>query len=382
MKKILLSLLVILIMVVTFLFWTNNKSGNNQEVAKFDSPAKISTSSVPTETPTDRIKIIAQNLDTPWALVFLPQGEMLITERPGRVRLLDKNGLLDPTPVATLESVNEIGEGGLLGMALHPDFNNNHYVYLYYTYSSNGDNTLNRVVRMTFQDKKLTDEKILIDKIPGAANHNGGRIKFGPDKLLYITTGDAQVPSQAQDTTSLAGKILRVTDEGQKAPGNPFGNLVYSYGHRNPQGIVWNQLGQLWSTEHGRSGIPSGLDEINLIEPGKNYGWPTIQGEESREGMVRPVANSGSNTWAPAGAAFVNNYLFFAGLRGQRLYRAAIENKTVQNLEEYFTNQYGRLREVIFGPDGMLYVTTSNQDGRGLPRKEDDRILKIDPKQL
>ena len=382
MKKISLALLVTLLITLILFFWVNNKPDKNPRIDEPDSSSITSTASVPKITPDENIKVIAQNLDTPWALAFLPEGDMLVTERSGRIRYLDQQGNLDPQPIAMLKTVQEIGEGGLLGITLHPDFSTNHYMYLYYTYSNNGENTLNRVVRMTFKDKKVTEEKIIIDKIPGAANHNGGRIKFGPDKLLYVTTGDAQVPSQAQDTNSLAGKILRVTDDGLKAPGNPFGNLVYSYGHRNPQGIAWNQKGQLWSTEHGRSGIPSGLDEINLIEPGKNYGWPTIQGEEKREGMVIPVKNSGSQTWAPAGSVFIDDYLFFGGLRGQRLYRIRLEGKIAKNIEEYFTNDYGRLREVTLGLDGMLYVTTSNQDGRGLPRKEDDRILKIDPKQL
>ena len=163
---------------------------------------------------------------------------MLVTERPGRVRLVDKSGQLQDTSVATLSKVKEIGEGGLLDITLDPDFSANNLVYLYYTYSGSGNNTLNRVVRMKYQDSKLTGEEILVDQIPGAANHNGGRIKFGPDENLYITTGDAEEPSQAQDKNSLAGKILRVTDEGKAATGNPFNNLVYSYGHRNPQGIA------------------------------------------------------------------------------------------------------------------------------------------------
>ena len=154
-------------------------------------------------------------------------------------------------------------------------------MYFYYTYEGDGNNTFNRAIRMIYKDGKLGDEKIIVDKIPGNSNHNGGRIKFGQDKYLYITTGDAQNPSQAQDKNSLAGKILRVTDEGKPAPGNPFGNLTYSYGHRNPQGLAWDDKGRLWSTEHGRSGIQSGLDELNLIENGKNlvvekYSWDGI----------------------------------------------------------------------------------------------------------
>lgn len=322
--------------------------------------------------------VIAENLDTPWALAFLPDKSMLITERPGRVRLIDAQGNLQPTPVKTLENVQEIGEGGLLGIALHPNFPSNHYIYLYYTYSGDGGNTLNRVVRMTYKNNQLEDETIVVDQIPGASNHNGGRIKFGPDNYLYITTGDAQNPSQAQDTNSVAGKILRVSDEGKPALGNPFGNQVYSYGHRNSQGLAWDSQGQLWATEHGRSGLQSGLDEINKIEAGKNYGWPVIQGDETREGMVTPYLQSGDITWAPSGAVFRGNSLFFAGLRGQTLYEAVFSGGEIE-LREHFKGEFGRIREVVLGPDNSLYITTSNRDGRGNPQSTDDRIIKVSP---
>ena len=321
----------------------------------------------PTPQNTEEFTVIAKNLDTPWAVAFLPDKSILVTERFGRVNLIDSSGNL--TPIATLTQVKEIGEGGLLGITLHPDFSNNHFVYLYYTYQANGNDTLNRVVRMTYLDQKLSDEKIIVDKIPGASNHNGGRLKFGPDKLLYITTGDASEPSLAQDKNSLAGKILRVSAEGKVE--------IYSYGHRNPQGIAWDSSGKLWETEHGRSGAPSGLDEINLIQQGKNYGWPTIQGDEKKEGMETSVKNSGSTTWAPAGAAFIGNSLFFGGLRGQTLYEAVTENNQIADLKEHFKNQFGRIRDVVSGPDGMLYITTSNKDGRGNPASDDDKIIKI-----
>lgn len=326
--------------------------------------------------------VLVENLDTPWAIAFLPDTGMLVTERAGTVRLVDSNGNLQQEPVAKLSEVTEIGEGGLLGIALHPNFSSNNYVYVYYTYSSSGSNTLNRVSRLTYKDKKLTDEKIIVDKIPGASNHNGGRIKFGPDNFLYITAGDAQNPSQAQDKNTLGGKILRVTDEGKPATGNPFNSLIYSLGHRNPQGIAWDASGNLWETEHGRS-APTGLDEVNLIQAGKNYGWPTIQGGETRSGMETPKINSGeATTWAPAGAVFVNNSLFFAGLRGVTLYEAVIQGDRVIELKEHLVGQYGRLREVIAGPDGMLYITTSNRDGRGVPNSADDRIIRVSPAKL
>jgi glucose/arabinose dehydrogenase len=246
--------------------------------------------------------VVADNLDTPWAIAFLPDGSMLVTERPGRVKhiVLGKK----TEQVADIGGVREIGEGGLLGIALHPEFSSNHFVFVYYTYSGSGDNTMNRVVRMTFRDGTLADEKLILDAIPGASNHNGGRLKFGPDNFLYVSTGDAQDPSLAQDKNSLAGKILRVTDTGDAAPGNPFGNRTYSYGHRNPQGLAWDSVGRLWATEHGPSGgsLGTGNDEVNLIGSGKNYGWPTIQGTQSQNGLETPVLASIAKRFGNAGS--------------------------------------------------------------------------------
>lgn len=325
--------------------------------------------------------IIASGLDTPWAIAFLPTGNMLVTERPGRVRLIRNNELI-PQPVATLSQVREIGEGGLLGITIHPNFEKNNFVYLYYTYSSAGDNTINRVVRMTYKDGILTNEETIVDAIPGAANHNGGRIAFGPDNYLYITTGDAQEPSLAQDKNSLAGKILRVTDRGEAALTNPFNNRTYSYGHRNSQGITWDSKGNMWATEHGRSGVQSGLDEVNLIEKGGNYGWPQIQGDETKQGMETAQANSGGTTWAPAGITFLNNTLYFSGLRGRSIYLAPISDTLVAEIKQTVNGEYGRIREIIKGPDNMLYISTSNRDGRGIPSNDDDKIIRINPTRI
>jgi glucose/arabinose dehydrogenase len=364
MKKFFIFLIILLFLIGFFIF--KNKSKSNILSSSTSINSQFTT--------------IAKNLDTPWGIVFLSDNSILVTERPGRVRLIDKNSNLQTDPVITLKNVKEFGEGGLLEITLHPNFSQNNYVYLYYTYAGTTGNTLNRVVRMTYQNKQLKDEQIIVDKIPGSIFHNGGRIKFGPDGFLYITTGDAENPSQSQDINSLAGKILRVTDSGQPAPGNPFNNLLYSYGHRNSQGLAWSSDGELWATEHGRSGILSGLDEVNLIEKGKNYGWPIIQGDQKKTGMETPKINSGPFvTWAPAGAVFIKNSLFFGGLRGKTLYEAIIEKDKVVTLKEHFKNQFGRIRDVVLGPDNFLYISTSNRDGRGFPIASDDRIIKIDP---
>ncbi|HCE30593.1 MAG: Quinoprotein glucose dehydrogenase [Candidatus Daviesbacteria bacterium GW2011_GWB1_39_5] len=368
--------LVIIISLIIGLSLLQSSQTTMSEDSAIKSGQQIQGADFQTSSPA-QVTQIAQNLDTPWSLVFLPDKSMLVTERVGRVRIIDAGGNLQSEPVAVIEKAKEIGEGGLLGIALHPAFSDNNSVYLYYTYSAEGENTKNRVVQMTYRDKKLSDEKIIVDNISGASNHNGGRIKFGPDGFLYITTGDAQNPSQAQDKASLAGKILRVTDQGNPAPDNPFGNLVYSYGHRNPQGITWDASGQLWETEHG----PSTKDEINRIEKGKNYGWPDITGDETKQGMETPVLNSGTNTWAPSGTVFFRNSVFFAGLRGQALFEAKTEGGNMSP-EEHFKGEFGRIRDVILGPDNMFYIATSNQDGRGLPKDTDDRIIKLNPQKL
>lgn len=325
----------------------------------------------------ERVATVAQNLEVPWSIVFLPNNDILFTERKGTVKLISNNNI---STVINIPDVLEYGEGGLMGMTLHPNFTQNKSIYFMYTYLGSGNNTLNRVVRFKFNNNTLSEKTIIVDAIPGAIYHNGGRIKFGPDGFLYITTGDSLEPSLAQNTNSLAGKILRVTDVGQPAPGNPFSNLVYSYGHRNPQGLTWDLEGRLWETEHGRSN-PSGFDEINIIQKGKNYGWPEIQGSEKRLGMESPLAQSGNETWAPADAVFYKNSFFYTGLKGQALYELKIENGNAV-ITKHLLQEFGRIRELVLGPDNLLYITTSNRDGRGTVSSGDDRILKVDPEQL
>jgi glucose/arabinose dehydrogenase len=238
---------------------------------------------------------------------------------------------------------------------------------------------LNRVERYTFENGLLDKKVVIIDGIPGAPFHDGGRMVFGPDGYLYIATGDATEEDSAQDIDSLSGKILRLTDQGEIPGENPFQNEVFSYGHRNPQGLSFDDEGNLWSSEHGRSGILSGLDEINIIVKGGNYGWPIIQGLEEKEGMIVPVLQSGGDvTWAPGDVIWVDDVLFYPGLRGEALYKVKVnENLKVTETEAHFFKEFGRLRTVVLGPDDDLYVTTSNRDGRGKVREGDDKVIRV-----
>jgi glucose/arabinose dehydrogenase len=338
-----------------------------------DLPAMV-PAALPERIPNEDHGVLGVNLEIPWSLDFLPDGRILVTERPGRVRLLDPQAGLMPEPVLVLEDVRHQGEGGLLGLAVHPEFASNRLVYLYYTYES-GHGPANKVVSYTLENHALSGVRIIIDQIPGARFHNGGRIRFGPDAMLYITTGDAETPEAAQDRSSLAGKILRLHDDGALPADNPFADSpVYSYGHRNPQGLAWDDDGNLWATEHG----PRGHDEINLIRPGKNYGWPVIQGDEQEPGMEAPALHSGSDTWAPSGVDVLGNTMYFAGLRGRALYQFNLDRENPV-LIPHLDGTFGRLRDVVAGPGGLLYILTSNRDGRGLPTAKDDLLLVVNP---
>ncbi len=353
------------------------------------SPTEVNNTSGGGE-PGAAVTFVAENLEIPWDIAFLPDGDMLVTERPGRLVRLAKDG--SKTNIS-INTVVHRGESGLLGVVLHPQFNDNRLLYLYMTAPGQDGQTENRVERYRFENDTLSDRRVIIDGIPGAIYHDGGRMEFGPDGLLYVTTGDATEPAIAQDLGSLGGKILRLNDDGSIPTDNPFGTPIYSYGHRNPQGLAWDSTGRLWETEHGRSGIQSGLDELNLVEAGKNYGWPDIEGDETKTSMEKAVLHSGtSDTWAPASAAFFPNppgadgqghgSIFFGGLRGETLYEAVLDGTRVVELKRHFLGEFGRIRTVRVGPDNMLYITTSNRDGRGDVREGDDKIIRIDPAQL
>lgn len=336
----------------------------NQEVVKEDGPTSTEKN----------IEVVAENLKIPWELVFLPSGEMLITERAGNLVKIDKD-----KKIINIEGVYHVGEGGLLGLTLDPKFKDSKYLYLYLT-AREGGKTVNRVEKYKLENDKLTSKQVVVSGIAGSSNHDGGRIAFGPDGYLYIATGDAENPTSAQDKNLLNGKVLRVDTEGNPAPDNPFGNAVYSMGHRNIQGIAWDKENNLWVTEHGPSGGQTGNDEVNLIKKGGNYGWPDIKGQQTKSGMETPVIESGTNdTWAPSGMAYYKNSLFFVGLRGQALYQAKIVLGNKLDLSAHFKNEYGRLRTVSMGPDNYFYLITNNTDGRGTPKSGDDKIIRINP---
>jgi quinoprotein glucose dehydrogenase len=328
-------------------------------------------------------------LDIPWSLVFLPGVRALVSERPGRIRLIE-DGELSEEPYAVLEDVAHIGEGGLMGLALHPRFPDEPFVYAMHTYR--GDSGLgNRVVRLKHNGATGAFDRVVVDDIPGGTNHNGGRIAFGPDGMLYITTGETFRAELAQDLESLGGKILRVTPEGEVPPDNPFpGSPVYSYGHRNPQGIDWQPgTGELFASEHGPSGEfgTRAHDEINIIRKGENYGWPKVIGAPSKKPYTDPIV-AWKKTTPPSGIEFASGRLiknlegnlFVATLRSEALVRIVLgEKNRVARIERWFEGRYGRLRDVVEGPEGALYVLTNNTDGRGRPRAGDDRILRILP---
>ncbi|UCZ52409.1 sorbosone dehydrogenase family protein [Bacillus shivajii] len=313
------------------------------------------------------VEIIAENLNIPWN-IRVSDDKFFIPEREGMIALIENGDLTRQEFITSDEIVHE-GEGGLLGMVLTDDFQQTREAILYYTYRDQNGLLANKVVKARHHDDVWEETDVLLDEIPGDRIHNGGRIEIGPDDYLYVTTGDANDPNVAQEPRNLAGKILRMTLEGEIPEEQPFENsYVYSYGHRNPQGLAWNEAGELYSSEHG----PVGHDEINVIEAGKNYGWPNIIGDEEAEGMENPLVHSGDDTWAPSGITFFEDELFVTGLRGESLYWL---NEEERKLEVVFEGE-GRLRDVI-SYQGSLFVITNNTDGRGTPRENDDKLLKL-----
>ncbi|VFA97265.1 PQQ-dependent sugar dehydrogenase [Nocardia cyriacigeorgica] len=308
---------------------------------------------------------VVRDIETPWGLDFLPDGAALVSER-------DTGRIVRVVPGAPAEQVYEVagvvpgGEGGLLGIAASPRYAEDRYVYAYFTAASD-----NRIVRFRLGEPS----QVVFDGIAKAGNHNGGRIAFGPDGMLYVGTGDAGRRAASQDPGSPNGKILRLTPDGGPAPGNPRPDSpVYSLGHRNVQGLAWDSAGRLFAAEFGQNDV----DEINLIEPGRNYGWPEVEGTGGADrGFTDPLVTWSTDEASPSGIAITANTLYAAALRGERLWTVPLTATGTGAPADHFRDGYGRLRTVLVAPDGALWLTTSNTDGRGDIRAGDDRIVRF-----
>lgn len=318
---------------------------------------------------------VTEGLDSPWGVALLPGGDALVASRDtGTVHRVDAESGRK-TEAGRVPGVAARGEGGLLGLALSPDFGSDSYVYAYVTTGSD-----NRIVRMAYDDRRdpgqqLGAPDVVLRGIPKGEIHNGGRIAFGPDGMLYAGTGETGRPGLAQDEDSLGGKILRMTPEGEPAGGNPdAGSVVYSLGHRNVQGLAWDGEGRLWASELGQNT----WDELNLVRAGGNYGWPEVEGDGDRAGYVDPVVVWRPADASPSGIAIARGSVWVASLRGERLWRVPLDGtRAAAEPQAFLTGEYGRLRTVVAAPDGSLWLTTSNTDGRGDVRDGDDRLLRL-----
>ncbi|MFJ2031954.1 PQQ-dependent sugar dehydrogenase [Streptosporangium sp. NPDC087985] len=322
-----------------------------------------------TAAPLGEPRTLVKNLAVPWGLAFLPGGDALVTERD-TARLLRVTAAGKVTEVGTVDGVLPDGEGGLLGVAVSPSFGKDHYVFLYFTSAQD-----NRIVRYRYV-RGLTDATVILDGIPKGWIHNGGRLAFGPDGYLYAGTGETGDRALAQNLGSLAGKILRMTVDGRPAPGNPFKNVIWSYGHRNVQGLAWDPSGRMYASEFGASSF----DEINLIRKGGNYGWPEVEGVGHDSRFINPVVTWPTSEASPSGMAYADGSLWVGALRGRRLWQVPVASDgTTGTPVARFDGRYGRIRAVAAAPDGSLWFGTSNKDGRGSPAADDDRLLTVTP---
>ncbi|MGW6525733.1 PQQ-dependent sugar dehydrogenase [Streptomyces sp. NPDC054962] len=321
------------------------------------------------------VRTVAEGLNTPWGLAPLPEGGLLVASRDeGTITRVDaETG--KKTELGEVPGVSAAGEGGLLGLALSPDYASDHMVYAYFTSASD-----NRVVRMIYDPARPAGDQLgapdtVFKGIPKGMIHNGGRIAFGPDRLLYVGTGESGDRGLAQDKKSLGGKILRLTPEGDPAAGNPFpDSAVYSYGHRNVQGLAWDSKQRLFAAEFGQDT----WDELNAIAPGADYGWPTAEGRSEDTRFRNPTAQWHTEQASPSGIAYAEGSIWMAGLRGQRLWRVPLKGTAASaDPQAFLEGDYGRLRTVVSAGGDKLWVTTSNTDGRGDPKSGDDRILEL-----
>lgn len=347
---------------------SDGSAGNAESppVAVATVPTLPSTSAAaPADTRPDLAKpqTIVTGLEVPWGLAFLPDGSALVSERDNARILRIPVGGGDPKVVYRMPGVDAGGEGGLLGLAVDPGYAQNKLVYAFFTAAKD-----NRIVRFTLADKT---PKVIFDGISKGPRHNGGRMAFGPDGMLYVGTGDASDGDQSQNPKDVNGKILRLTPDGAPAPGNPTaGSPVWTMGHRNVQGMAWDASGKMYGIEFGQDT----WDEVNIIEPGKNYGWPVVEGKADNPKYVDPIAQWHTDEASPSGAAIAGDTLYVAALRGERLWTVPLNGGAPK---AHFTGDYGRLRTAAVAPDGALWLTTSNRDGRGDPKSGDDRILRF-----
>jgi glucose/arabinose dehydrogenase len=318
----------------------------------------------PSGTAAGQVTVLASGLEIPWGIAFLPDGDALVTERNSARILRVPAGGGTPTEVQQLSEVDGDGEGGLLGIAVPPTYARDQLVYVYYSTADD-----NRIARMRLGQPP----RPIVTGIPRSGIHNGGRLVFGPDGYLYAGTGDASARGNSQDRNSLGGKILRMTPDGQPAPGNPFGTLVWSYGHRNVQGLVFDRAGRLWASEFGQNRF----DEINLIQPGRDYGWPVVEGASDDPRFAAPLVTWPTSDASPSGVTIAGSTLYVAALRGERLWEVPLDGDRTGTPHAELQGRYGRLRAVQLAPDGSLWILTSNRDGRGDPAGEDDRILRL-----
>ncbi|MEU2409371.1 PQQ-dependent sugar dehydrogenase [Streptomyces rubiginosohelvolus] len=325
------------------------------------------------------VSTLTENLKSPWGLAALPGGDLLVSSRDeGTIhRIDDESG--KQTLLGSVPGVAPAGEGGLLGLAVSSTFGADQLVYAYFTTTSD-----NRIVRMSYDEKRPAGQQLgapdtVLRGIPKGSIHNGGRIAFGPDKMLYAGTGEAGDTELSQDKESLAGKILRMTPDGEPVHGNPEADsVVYSYGHRNVQGLAWDAEKRLWAAEFGQNT----WDELNLIEPGGNYGWPEVEGREGEDGFIDPVAQWKTSEASPSGIAYAEGSIWMAGLRGERLWRIPLSGEKagepLADPQAFLEEEHGRLRTVVSAGSDRLWLLTSNTDGRGTQQDGDDRVLQVE----
>ncbi len=332
-------------------------------------PAAVTVTSLPEDIDLTDSRVIAENLQVPWGIAFLPDGDALVTERD-TARLLRVSADGDVTPLGTVPGVTPTSEGGLLGVAVSPTYADDETVFIYVTTEAD-----NRVLSGTVEDLVEGRGTPVVTGIPRGDVHNGGRVEFGPDEKLYVTTGEANQPDLAQDLESLGGKILRVNPDGSIPTDNPFdGSPVWSYGHRNVQGIAWDDEGRMWETEFGSQV----WDEVNLIEPGKNYGWPDVEGTGNLEGMTNPYAVFSTFAASPSGVAYADGALWLGALQGETTWRVPVKSEGLGTPKAVRLAE-ARTRTVVLAPDGSLWVTTSETDRRATPEAGDDRIFEVEP---